>query len=401
VSRRVLFALLAMTTAQAAVYVARPVTSYRLLAVGAGPREIGLVAAAFALLPLFLAIPFGRVADRRHDAPLLIGGCSAQVLACLVLGTVESTLALAAASTLLGLGHLGVALGSQAVIARDSEPARHDQHFGLLTAGVSVGQLVGPLIGGFVLGDRQGSALLSASGRAMVIAAAIAAAAVVCAVLAERGRDGIPAPAHDLANAVGVAAVLRIRGVPAAMFSSIAALSAADVFTAYLPALADESGIGPRVVGVLLAVRAAASIASRIGIGAIVRRVGRLRLVAVSAFVAAGALACVAETGNIALLAVLSGAAGFALGFGQPLSMTMVVRLVPTRARGIALAVRLTGNRLGQVAVPATAGLVAGSAGTGSVFWMMSVMLVASGIAVRPASAADDAATVAADAVTD
>ncbi len=63
-----------MTAAQAAVYVARPMTSYRLLSVGAGAREIGLATAAFALLPLFLAIPLGRLADRRHDRPLLVGG---------------------------------------------------------------------------------------------------------------------------------------------------------------------------------------------------------------------------------------------------------------------------------------------------------------------------------------
>ena len=54
-SRRLLFALLAMTTAQAAVYVARPMTSYRLLGLGEGARAVGLVTAAFALLPLFLA----------------------------------------------------------------------------------------------------------------------------------------------------------------------------------------------------------------------------------------------------------------------------------------------------------------------------------------------------------
>jgi hypothetical protein len=56
--------------------------------------------------------------------------------------------------------------------------------------------------------------------------------------------------------------------------------------------------------------------------------------------------------------------------------------------------VRLTGNRLGQAAAPAAAGLVAGSAGAQSVFWMMSGVLAASALAVRtpgppPASAAE------------
>jgi MFS family permease len=372
-----------MAAAQAAVYVARPLTSYRLLAVGAGPRAIGLVAAAFALLPLFLAIPFGRLADRRHDRPLLVGGCAAQVAACLLLGVARTPLGLAGASALLGLGHLGLALGVQAVIARESDPARHDQHFGLLSAAVSLGQLAGPLLGGFLLGDRQGAALTSATGRAMGIAAAIAAVGVVFAVLAERRPRVDGPPSDEAAPSIGVLAVLATRGIPAGIFASIAVLSAADVFTAYLPVLADERGIAPSTVGVLLALRAATSMAARIGIGGVVSRVGRLRLIAISAFAAGAALAVVGSTGSVALLAVLSAAAGFALGFGQPLSMTIVVQLVPERARGTALALRLTGNRVGQVAAPASAGLLAGVMGTASVFWLLSAMLFASGLAVR------------------
>ncbi len=66
------------------------------------------------------------------------------------------------------------------------------------------------------------------------------------------------------------------------------------------------------------------------------------------------------------------------MGFGQPLSMTLVVQRVPEQARATALAVRLTGNRIGQVATPAAAGVIAGSAGAGSVFWLLSAMLVGS-----------------------
>ncbi len=378
-----------MAAAQAAVYVARPLTSYRLLAVGAGPREIGLVAAAFALLPLFLAIPLGRLADRRHDRPLLAGGCSAQVLACLLLGSARTPIGLAGASALLGLGHLGLALGVQAVIARESEPARYDQHFGLLSAAVSLGQLGGPLLGGFLLGDRQGRALTAATGQAMAVAAAIAAVGVVFAVLAERRPREAP-PLDDASPSLGVLAVLATRGVPAGIFASIAVLSAADVFTAYLPLLGDERGIAPSTVGVLLAVRAATSMAARVGIGGVVDRVGRLRLIAFSAFVAGAAVAAVGVTESVALLALLSASAGFALGFGQPLSMTIVVQLVPERARGTALALRLTGNRVGQVAAPAGAGLLAGATGTASVFWLLGAMLFASGVAIRPTAGRRD-----------
>src|SRR6266542_699198 len=149
-TRRIAFALLAMGTAQTAVYLVRPATSYRLLGLGAGATAVGLVAAAFALLPLFLAIPLGRRADR-HGGPLLAAGCAVQLAGCLLLAAARSPVTLGAASAVLGLGHLALALGSQAVVARESDDVRHDEHFALLTAGVSFGQLLGPLLGGFVL----------------------------------------------------------------------------------------------------------------------------------------------------------------------------------------------------------------------------------------------------------
>jgi MFS family permease len=150
-----------------------------------------------------------------------------------------------------------------------------------------------------------------------------------------------------------------------------------------MPVLGEDRGIDPGLVGVILAVRAATSTASRIGIGAIVARVGRLRLISLSATASAAALVAVTFTDNVFALAALAAVAGFGLGFGQPLSMTMVVQSVPERVRGTALAVRLTGNRIGQVAVPATAGAVAGSAGVGSVFWLLAGLLVASAVAVE------------------
>jgi MFS family permease len=166
-----------------------------------------------------------------------------------------------------------------------------------------------------------------------------------------------------------------------AIFASVAVLSATDVFTAYMPVVADRIGVGPAVVGALLALRAGASLASRVGIGRLVRRFGRARLIAVNAVAAAVSLSCITLTGHVVVLAALALVLGASLGFAQPLSMTMVVQLVPERARASALAVRLTGNRLGQVAAPAAAGLVAGRAGASSVFWLMSCVLGASAFA--------------------
>jgi len=381
-TRRLLFALLALAVGQAAVYVARPMTSYRLLGLGAGPREVGLVAAAFALVPLFIAIPLGRRADSPRGGSLIVGGSGLEVVACLLLAIARSPLSLAAASALLGLGHLGVALGAQAVIARESPYERHDRDFGWLTAGVSLGQLAGPLLAGLIVGNRTGAALAPAAGHAMLAGAGVAFVALLSGFLAERGHTAPQPPIAPHFERTSVLGIVTTPGVAAAIFASLAVLSAADVFTAYMPVLGEQRGIEPTIVGVLLAVRAAASLTSRVGIGTFVRIVGRRRLIVTGCAVAAAAFAGLTLTGDVALLVVLSAALGAALGFGQPLSMTMVVRLVPDQARATALAVRLTGNRIGQVAAPAAAGLVAGAASVGAVFAMLGGLLVLSAAAV-------------------
>ena len=378
-TRRLLFALLAMGVAQAAVYLIRPTTSYRLLAYGEGAREVGLVAAAFALLPIFLAIPLGRVSDRR-GAPLLLIGCAVQTAGCLLLAFSSATVAIAAASAVVGLGHLALALGAQDVVARESHSDRHDHHFGLLTAGVSLGQLVGPLVLGVLLGDA-GTPSAAATTRSLLVAVAILAVATLCAGVAEASRG--EAAVRISSRRGSVRTILRTRGVPAGIFASIAVLAAADVFTAYMPVIGAEGDTGPRAIGILLALRAAASIAPRLGIGATVRRIGRTRLISSGAAAAAAALVAMTFTDEVWMLAVLSIVAGLGMGFGQPLSMTLVVQRVPEHVKSTALAVRLTGNRIGQVATPAAAGIVAGSRGTGSVFWLLGALLVASALAVE------------------
>ena len=72
--------------------------------------------------------------------------------------------------------------------------------------------------------------------------------------------------------------------------------------------------------------------------------------------------------------------AGFGLGLGQPLSLIWIAETAPDDMRGTAAGVRLTGNRLGQVAIPALVGGVVGSAGLGAVFVAMSLLLAGSSI---------------------
>jgi MFS family permease len=161
-------------------------------------------------------------------------------------------------------------------------------------------------------------------------------------------------------------------------------LSATDILTAYLPVIGEHRGIAPSVVGVLLSVRAAATIACRLVLTPLLRLLGRTVLLAVTCLLAALLCAGIALPVPVRALGVMLAVLGFCLGVGQPLSMTTVVQAAPDGARSTALALRLTGNRLGQVAAPAAAGLVAGAVGVAAPFVMLgALLLLSSAVALR------------------
>jgi MFS family permease len=178
--------------------------------------------------------------------------------------------------------------------------------------------------------------------------------------------------------------ILGARGVPAGIFISLSVLSATDILTAYLPVVGEHRGIAPSVIGVLLSIRAAATIACRLVLTPLLQLLGRAALLTATCLLAGVLCAGIALPVPVWAIGLMLAILGFCLGVGQPLSMTTVVQAAPDDARSTALALRLTGNRLGQVAAPATAGLVAGVAGVAAPFVMLGALLILSaGVALR------------------
>ncbi|WP_128375537.1 MFS transporter [Streptomyces cavernae] len=374
--------VIAFSFAQGAVSMARPAVSYRALALGADERAIGVIAGVYALLPLFVAVPLGRRTDHGRCAPLLPVGVVLIAAGCALSGIAGSLAAMAAWSGVMGLGHLCFVIGAQSIVARQSAPHEQDRNFGHFTIGASLGQLVGPIAAGALIGGQD---MAGTSAFALLVAGAGAAVAVTSLWRIE--RPVTPKSAAVQGDRVPVHRILRTRGVPAGIFTSLAVLSATDILTAYLPVVGEHRGIAPPVIGLLLSLRAAATIACRLVMTPMLRLLGRRALLTTTCL--AGALLCagIALPVPVWALGVMLGALGFCLGVGQPLSMTTVVQAAPEDARSTALALRLTGNRLGQVAAPAAAGLVAGVAGTAAPFVMLgALLLIASGLGLRPAA---------------
>ncbi|QEV17261.1 MFS transporter [Streptomyces alboniger] len=369
--------VIAFGFAQGAVSMARPAVSYRALSLGADERAVGVIAGVYALLPLFAAVPLGRRTDHGRCAPLLPFGVVLISGGCALSGAAGSLAAMAAWSGVMGLGHLCFVIGAQSIVARQSAPDEQDRNFGHFTIGASLGQLVGPIAAGALIGADMGRT----SALALLVSAAVGAVSLASLWRIEHVR---PARSVESAERVPVLGILRARGVPGGIFVSLAVLSATDILTAYLPVVGEHRGIAPATVGLLLSLRAASTIACRLVMTPMIRLLGRTALLTGTCLL--GGLLCAGMALPVPLwgLALMFAALGFCLGAGQPLSMTTVVQAAPDGARSTALALRLTGNRLGQVAAPASAGLIAGVAGVAAPFVMLGGLLfLAATLAVR------------------
>jgi MFS family permease len=168
-----------------------------------------------------------------------------------------------------------------------------------------------------------------------------------------------------------------------AMVVSISVASTIDVLAAYLPIYGTETGLSVPFVGLLLSIRAGFTILSRVGMDALINRFGWQRTLVVCLAISAAMLVLLPTTAVPVILIAVMALLGLAIGLTQPMTITWVANQAPRAERSTALAVRLTGNRISLLFVPAVMGAVAGGAGVAAVFWILAAALGFGAFATR------------------
>ncbi|WP_417234940.1 MFS transporter [Arthrobacter sp.] len=387
---------------QTALNLVRPVTTYKLIDLGSDATVIGLVTAAYAILPVVTAMWLGRLTDRIPGLRAMVAiGAVILGLGAAGLALAGSNLWVAAASAVLGMGHLVFTIAGQSAIARFSPNDQLDKGFGWFTAAYAGGQIAGPLVAGLLFGGTSDAATGSRAGAitfSMWLGAGLAlmvlpvmlpgiissrAGTQGAAAEALRRRAAAQGAAADEADAgkPTMSAILRRPGIPSNMLASLALLAMLDILTAFLPLVGEAHGVSPAWIGILLAARGAGTIISRGFLPYLSRRIPRRTLLMLSLY---GAGICLAVPALVIDLPwatlVLLFAGGIFLGLGQPLTMSLISEAVPRHWRGSALAVRLLGNRVGQVVMPMAAGVIAAPLGPAGAIWFSCAVLVGSGL---------------------
>jgi MFS family permease len=368
--------LIALALSQTAAFLVRPALTYRALDLGADDVFVGVLVALYAFLPALLAIPLGRYSDIHRPTPVFAGGVALLALGAGGLTLAPELVSLTIATVVLGLGAMSIMVGSQSIVARIADAEHLDRDFGLTSAAVSVGQMLGPLVAGLVLGGSSRDP--SVTWIAFALGAGLCLVALgFSLVYPDRRAPGVDDPPARLRDTAGV---LRRPGVAPAMIASISLLTTVDLLVAYLPLIGERAGLGPAVVGLMLSLRGFASVLSRLIIGPLVRWAGRGNLIVASTAVTAVLVPVVALVQQPVLLGVILCVLGFFLGLGQPLTMTVITQSVPVGMRGAALAVRMVGNKSGQVALPVVLAGFTALGGLGSAFVALGVILAAAAV---------------------
>lgn len=385
----------------------RVLLSYRVLDMGGDAVTVGVLTAAFSLVPLLIALRAGRLVDDGSAPAVMRAGLAATVAATAVMAWSQSLPTLTLGYIALGFAHMTTLVAAQGMVShlRGSTKAL-DSLFAYFTLGISVGQLAGIVFSGWIasMGQRElagggvgggagvgeggvggvgvgvADALVSVDTTPALIGLTVLG--VVTLVLgwpmAARYRALLAEPrnaADGPAAHIPVTRMLALPGMPAAMAASISVIVAIDLITAYMPVLGTEIGLSVGEVTAILAARSGAAVVARAVMPMVLRAADRDRILVIALAAGAFPLLAVPWLDAAWMLFAAMAVCGIAWGFVMPMTMTWVSSLVPSADKAMALSVRLMGNRLAQVILPAGAGAMATATGVGAVFAVAGAVL--------------------------
>jgi len=354
--------LIVMILALAAYFMLVALVPLTVVHLGVEAHLLGALASLAFLSPLLLAIPVGRVVDRVGPKPVLVIGTA--VLALVVAPSVMSVslLALAGLQAVVGLVQVLVLLSGQALAASLGEDHDRLKRMGLFTLSVAGGQLLGPPIAGIVF-DAAGP---QASFAVAALTTLVASVAGLLLLPGARTRSAPDASASDQPPSIHPMRFLRAPTFATALLASGTVLLCIGLIHTFLPLRLSAVPNPGTIVGTLLGVMALASIAVRPFVSQIAARLGgqRAALLNVALVVLLGTVIA-GSTTSIAAVALAVALIGIGSGISQPLSIVMVLEDRPRAQHGVALGVRISGNRLAQLIGPVAVGTTASVVGLG------------------------------------
>ena len=282
----------------------------------------------------------------------------------------------------MGVGHLMLMASHQLLCVRAAGAKSLESVFGNYMVAGAVGQGLGPYVVGWV----GGAATVPPTQPLFAVAFALAIGSLALA-FAVRPMPK-PKQASTGSEIVPVRDLVRVPGLMVVIIAGVIMVSSADVVLIYIPLLGAERNIDVRDIGLLLTVRAAASMVARLFYARLVAAFGHWPLMITTTALCSLSYAALAFPMSLPLMHVVMVVMGATFGIAATLSISVVVDMTPAKARGTGNSLRIMANRVGQFALPLGAGIVAAAAGVGGLFFILASAIGTSAFAMywrRPA----------------
>ncbi len=332
---------------------------------GAQPFAVGVLAATFSAIPMSLAWLAGRLTDRIGARWLLSFGAAVGACGMAVPYLLPRLPALYLTAALLGLSFTFYTVTLQnlvGVLGRTEEHARNFSNFAMVAA---FANFLGPMIAGFSIDHMGfGSACLSF----------VLLSLVSVVLLAWRGAI-LPGATPQAGKAGGFKDMLADADVRRVLVTSSLVQFGIDLFQFYLPIYGHGIGLSASVIGIVLAMFAAASFAVRALLPRLIARLGEETLLAYAFYIAAASFVLIPFCREAVLLSLVAFLLGLGIGCGPPVTMMMTYSQSPKGRSGEALGLRLTANHVARVIGPLAFGSLGSAFGLFPVFWVNALLM--------------------------
>lgn len=337
---------------------------------GATPFVVGTVVSLYALIPIVLALPAGRMTDRLGFKIPMVFGTSGVCVALLVPAIWPSLTVLYFTASLLGVSFMAFQIATQTLAGAIAKPSERARNFNLISLGFASANFLSPLLTGFMI-DEIGYA------RTFFMLALPLVPAIVISALGSRWLPdalGEPAPAGGAASDL-----LRIRPLRNALVASAIVSSAWDLYQFFMPVYGRAQGLSATAIGTVMSAFAISIIVVRVLMPLALRRASAAQLLTYAMFVACAAFLLFPLVHTAWTLAAVSFLLGIGCGCGQPLSLTLLYDASPKGRAGETAGMRVTANQIMHFVVPLLFGALGSVAGMAAVFVTNAACLAVGG----------------------
>ena len=354
-------------TAHVALAAARVTTALYALSLQASEFTVGTLIALFAFVPMFLAVPMGRLIDRIGVRRPLMAGCALATVGVTLAATVQGLGILYVAVVLIGTGFMAIFIGAQHAVGTLSVPDERAANFSRLSLGFSVSAFTGPLIAGFAIDHAHYSV-------AYLICGAFALTALILA--ASGALRDLPLHSAPVSARKGSAFQMLLDPEMRRIYIVGILLAAAwDLFTFVTPIRGSQLGFSASTIGMILATFSAATFIVRLAMPRIARHFKEWQILT-GALIAATASYCLFPFMQQPLtMAITAAGLGLALGTSQPNVLALLHHNAPAGRGAEAIGIRATIGNASAVMLPIAFGAAGTALGQFAVFWGLGAII--------------------------